>query len=239
LTDPANTDPASPPAGENQPPAPPAPTPSTPPPADGTISGQPPKTFSEEQLNRIVGTRAKEAEKAGKQAAAQEFADQLGVPVEKALEIIKASQEAEEAQKTELDKLREANESLKKDSESKLSKAQEDHHSDRVKLRLLKAGVSLPEDPAQADEKLDRIAALVRVPAGGSAEDIDTDITDNLKVQFPEFFSVPDVKPSGNVPSNPQGTPRQPSIGTKSPEELGREIAARANVKRGVVAQTN
>ena len=49
------------------------------------------KTFSEEQLDRIIGKRAKEAEKSAKQATEAVIAEQLGVSIEEAKKIIEAS----------------------------------------------------------------------------------------------------------------------------------------------------
>jgi hypothetical protein len=192
----------------------------TQPPARVTDSGNEPKspdakTFTEEQLDRIVGKRAKEAETKAKQAAETAIAEQLGVTVQEAKKIIEASKQAEEAQKSEIDKLREQNESIKKDSETKVGEVEREHHIDRVKLNLIRAGVALPEDTAEnpdaSDKALDRVVGLVSVPVGASVEEIKDNIAE-LKTEFASLFTQlekkEDLQP-GNPGSHPSGAPRK------------------------------
>jgi len=174
------------------------------------------KIFTEEQLDRIIGKRAKEAEKTAKQATEAAIAQQLGVSIEEAKKIIEASREADEAKKSEIDKLKEQNESIKKYGDTKISEVQREHHIDRVKLNLIRAGVALPEDTAEtpdaSDKALDRVVGLVSVPIGASVEEIKDNIAE-LKIEFASLFAQPEKKEDpqlGNPGSHPSGGPRKP-----------------------------
>jgi DNA-binding transcriptional MerR regulator len=100
------------------------------------------------------GQRGRET---AKQTTESAIAEQLGVSIEEAKKIIDASREADEAKKSEIDKLKKQNESIKKDSEAKISEVQREHHIDRVKLNLIRAGVALPEDTAETPVHLTKL----------------------------------------------------------------------------------
>jgi hypothetical protein len=209
------------------PPAPPAP--------DTKPEG---KTFTDEQLDRIIGKRAKEAEKNAKQATEAAIAEQLGVSIEEAKKIIDASREADEAKKSEIDKLKKQNESIKKASETKVSEVQRDHHIDRVKLQLIRAGVALPEDTAEnpdsSNKALDRVVGLVSVPVGASVDEIKDNIAE-LKTEFASLFAQPEKKEEenkGNPGSHPSGAPRKPVLNNESFADLGARLAKENNSKR-------
>jgi hypothetical protein len=212
-----------------------------PPKPDPATGGDPKpeaKSFTEEQLDRIVGKRAKEAERSGKQAAEAAIAEQLGLSVEEAKKIIDASREADEAKKSEIDKLREQNESIKKDSETRVGEVQREHHIDRVKLNLIRAGVALPEDTAESpdasDKALDRVVGLVSVPVGASVEEIKDNIAE-LKTEFASLFTEPEKKEDqqpGNPGSHPSGAPRKPVLNNESFSDLGARLAKENNAKR-------
>jgi hypothetical protein len=209
----------------------------------GTSTGSEPKTtegktFTDEQLDRIIGKRAKEAEKTAKQATETAIAEQLGVSIEEAKKIIDASREADEAKKSEIDKLKEQNESIKKDGETKVSEVQREHHIDRVKLNLIRAGVALPEDttenPDASDKALDRVVGLVSVPIGASVEEIKDNIAE-LKIEFASLFAQPEKKEDpqpGNPGSHPSGAPRKPVLNNESFSDLGARLAKENNAKR-------
>jgi hypothetical protein len=211
----------------------------TQPPSPVTGSGNDPKaseakTFTEEQLDRIVGKRAREAETKAKQAAEIAIADQLGVTVEEAKKIIEASKQAEEAQKSEIDKLREQNESIKKESDSKFADAQREHHIDRAKLCLTRSGIALPEDEEAAEKALNRVVGLVSVPVGASVDEIKENITE-LKSEFESLFTQPEKKEEpqpGNVGSHPSGAPRKPVLNNESCSDLSARLAKENNAKR-------
>lgn len=212
---------------------PPAPT--RPPAPDPKPDG---KTFTDEQLDRIIGKRVKEAEKTAKQATETAIAEQLGVSIEEAKKIIEASREADEAKKSEIDKLKEQNESIKKDGETKVSEVQREHHIDRVKLNLIRAGVALPEDTAESpdasDKALDRVVGLVSVSVGASVEEIKDNIAE-LKTEFASLFTQPEKKEEsqpGNVGSHPSGAPRKPVLNNESFADLGARLAKENNSKR-------
>lgn len=209
----------------------PAPTPEpTPTPAPDPAPAA--KTFTQEQVDRIVGTRAADAKK----EALQKLSEETGLTVDELKALAKADKERQEAEKTELDKLKEANETQKRELEGKFSQAQLEAHTERVKNQLLRAKVPLPEDEAKADEALDSLVKLVSAEPGASVEDIRASIS-SLKEQFPTLFTAPETKPSGNPPSNPSGNPRKPLLGA-SPADIGSSRAAQLNARRGVTPKT-
>lgn len=187
---------------------------------------------SQEEFDKLVTSRVARAEKNALQAAQQKFADQLGVSLEKAAEIIKQANEAEEARKTTETRLQEALDTLKSESELNVGKAQQEAHDARVKLALIKAG--LPKETVDNDEALSRVARLVSVPTGANLEDITADIAVMRETTFPQLFEQPKAPSTGNVPSNPSGRPSTPSLGTKQPLDVGQELAQAANAMRGV-----
>lgn len=207
----------------------PAPTDPATPPADA------PKTFTQEQVNRF-NIKAK---KDGEAAAIAAVAEQLGMPIEDAKAVIEAHKAKQDEEKTEIERLREQNEALQKDSEAKTTQLQRDHHTDRVKYRLSRANLALPEDAAEAEKAIDRVVGLVSVEVGASAEDIDANI-DELKGQFPSLFVAQQQpeEPKGNPPSAPSGVPRKPQPSGSSSLDRAKDRAAKDNAKRGVTQPT-
>lgn len=221
------------PEGEKPDPTPPQePEPITPTPEDPKPEA---KTFTQEQVDHFNKEARKRAEKEAKQRFEQEFATKHGISLEEAESVLKQAKDAEDAKKSELERIREEKDRLEKQSADDLAAAQLGHHQDRVKLRLLKAGLPLPEDEKAAEEALESLVGLVRVDVGADIEDIDFKIK-GLKEQFPKLFERESTSTTstGNPPSNPSGTPRKVSLG-KASENFGKEMAAQANAKRGVV----
>jgi DNA-binding transcriptional MerR regulator len=215
------------PEGGNEPPALPTPPPVVEPkkPDEG-----PRFTHTQDDVNSIVSRRVNEVAEKTK----QDIAKSLGVSLEEAAEVIKQANQAKEAEKTELEKERDARAKEQSEAQEQITQAQQADHDKAVKLQLLLVGVPLPEDKVQRAAALDRLAGFVKVPVGASVEDIDGDI-EALKTEFPQIFKAPEpAKPSPNPSSNPSGAPRKPSLGTRSPSDIAKEIAAQSNAKRGV-----
>lgn len=187
-----------------------------------------PKTFTQEQLDRIVGKGKAEAEK----AALLKLQEDTGLPVEKLKELAKTTLERQAAEKTELDKLKEANAALTQDSLAKVSEAQKELHTERVKAQLLKAKVPLPEEDDKVDAALDRLVSLVQAQPGSSVEDIREDIK-SLKEQFPQLFAASEASKQGLPSSLPSGKPQQQSAG-KSGLEYGMQLATTQAEARGI-----
>lgn len=194
-----------------------------------------PKTFTQDEVNRFNTKSKREGEK----AAMENIAKRLNMSVEDAEKQLQAFHAKQDDEKTEMEKLREQNETFQKESAAKATQLQKEHHTDKVKYRLSRANLSLPEDGTEAEKALDRFVGLVSVEVGASAEDIDSNI-DELKEQFPLLFQVPEKpeEPKGNPSSTLSGVPRKPSLSGKSPAERARDRAAEANAKRGVTTPT-
>jgi hypothetical protein len=190
------------------------------------------RTFTQEQLNRINKDSNAKAAAAAKQQALQEIADTLGMSLEDAKTVLQERQAEEDAKKSELDRIREELESTKTTSGTTITELQQTNHKLNVKLQLSQAGLNLPEDKKEAAEALERVVGLVTAPVGAAADDIAENIG-ALRQQFPALFSDGTLKPTPNPPSNPSGAPRQLSLGANA-SDIGAELAAQANAKRGV-----
>jgi len=180
----------------------------------GGSGGDTPKTFSQEDVNRIA-TREKEQ---GKQAASRELAEQLGVSVEEAKQIIQRAKEADDAQKTEAQRAREAADREKEEAALEKRAATTERHEAAVERRLVMAGVT-------DEKKLARVMRMVTVEPGASSDEIQTDV-DQLKTDFPELFTVQQGGGGGRrVPdSDPKGGP-PPRKGAEDAYSKGAERA--------------
>jgi hypothetical protein len=185
------------------------------------------KSFTDDQLKSMMSREKKE----GRQAAEKAIAEELGKPIAEVKALLKAAEEREEAEKTELQKAIDENERIKRESSETASAAARDAHDTRVRLELVRAGVPLPEDPAEADQALDRLARLVTAEVGASVDDIRENIG-GAKKQFPQLFEASSTQ-GGTPGSLPSGTPtRKPALG-ESASDKAKRLAEESNRQRG------
>lgn len=175
-------------------PTPPADPPGTPDPADAG------RTFTQADLDRIAAREKTQ----GRKAAEQAFAEQLGVSVTEAADIIKAHQQRAEADKTEMQRAAEARQAAEQDAATARQEAAQVRHAAAVERALLTAGVALPDDGA--DEALAGVARLVAADPGADAATI-TAAVSTLKIRFPGLFTRPASTgaPNGDPGPGPRG----------------------------------
>ena len=188
------------------------------------------KSFSQEELDKILGRRVAETASATEKALLQKLQEDTGMTLDEIKENAKAAKDRQEAEKTELQKALEENERIKRENAEKDRKAAEDHHTDRVKLRLLKAG--LPQETVDNDEALDDVVRLIKAQVGASAEDIDADI-EALKGRFPVLFEAPAGTSGGTPDSRTSGKPPGSTNG-KTAYESGADRAEQWAKSRGI-----
>lgn len=161
--------------------------------------------ISQDEVKRIAAREKAE----GKRAAEKALADQLGVPVSEAAEIIKAHREREAAEKSEVDRVKGEATSEKAKREAAERDLAETRHALNVERALLKAGVPV--------NRVERAVRLVDAEVGATPEELEASIT-ALKADVPEFFPATEGAGDdgaegggkGGAPnSDPAGTPRK------------------------------
>lgn len=188
-------------------------------------------TLTDEELQKKM--RREKVE--GERAALKRLSEELGMSIEDAKKVIQSDKERRDAEKTELERLQEQLDAVRRDREAETSRLQQEHHIDRVKFRLARAGLALPGDKDDAEDALNRVVGLVVAPQGAAVEDIDSDI-ERVRTQFPQLFQrTEEPKPTGNVPSNPSGTPRKAVLNVDDAMDIGSRIAQQYNARHGVV----
>lgn len=203
------TPPAAPPA---TPPAPPAPTP------PGGDGGGDEKTFTQADLDRHAGRVRSEATK----AAERKLAEDLGVPIDQAKKLIADAKAAEDAAKTDAERLRDGAAAAKTQAEQDRAAAAAEKFAAKLERRLASAGVGAGiEDEAQAAAVMARALRVVNLAADASDDDITAEI-DQLKADIPGLFGTqvpapacgqPATVPSGVTPGKPPAGGQQPATG--------------------------
>lgn len=177
-----------------------------------------PKTFTQEEVDRMVGRARGEA----KRSAASELAEQLGCTVEEAKAKIAAATAADDALKTETQRALDAATAAQAEAERARTAAAAERVAAKVERKLLKAGVD--------DKALGRAVGLVNVAPDADDDTIDTEI-EALKVDVPALFTptASDTKPpAGATPPRP---PARPGGDTKTAAERARERFERTHPK--------
>lgn len=192
------------------PPPPASPPPATPPPAD------PPKTFSQDDVNRLMGERAAQA----KTAAVKEIAEKLGVPVDDAKSIIEKHIKAEKDAMSEAEKAAAAAKTDREAAAMELTAARHERTSARVTNALSTAGI--------LDEKTRiEIAVLVAAKLDPSQEATQEQVTaavDAVKEAVPVLFGKATLPPSGE-PGKTATPPPPGGAAQQTAAERGRERA--------------
>jgi DNA-binding transcriptional MerR regulator len=169
---------------------------------------KPAKTFTQAEVNKFAAREKAE----GKRAAEKALAEQLGVPLDKAKEIIAAAQKAEDEKKSEAEKERDKAVEERKAAEAEKREAAAEKHEARIERALAAEGF------AGDDKKLGRVRKMITVEVGATYEDVLADVKD-AKTEFPEIFAGKaddgdKDKADRKLPgSDPKGKPAKPNGG--------------------------
>lgn len=162
-------------------------------------------TFTQADLNRI-GKKEKEA---GKRAAAEEFATQLGVPLEEAKKILADHKAAEDAKKSEADRLKDAAEADKREAEKNKSTTASEIRGARIERALAAAKFPKIDDDAATA----KVVRMIDVPLDASLDDVKEAVAELAK-EFPALFAEVKDDGKGKPPrlpgSAPSGKPPAP-----------------------------
>jgi hypothetical protein len=183
-----------------------------PPNPDPAQKPDPDKTFTQAEVSAIAAREKSQ----GKAAAAAELAEHLGVPLDKAKDLIQQALDAENAKKTDADKARDAAEAAKAAADADRAAAATERQAAAIERALVRAGV--------VDEKFDRAVRNIDVPADADADAIKTAV-DALKGEEPTWFGVTTTQ-KRTPHSVPPGTPPRAN-GSKEIGEAGRAEALR------------
>lgn len=177
-----------------------------------------PRTFTQDELNAVAARERTSAAAAAKTARDAELAEQFGVPVDQVAGLIKAAQDAENANLDEAQKAKKAADDARTAADGEKAAAALDRHSARIERKLIRAGI--PE------EKLDYATRLVTVDQAADDDALKAAI-DKLKEDLPELFGA-----AKEAPPRPYGVPdpgRGPANRTPpgTPGERDPRVAAR------------
>lgn len=193
---------------------------------------QPQPQFTQEQVTAIA-TRQKEE---GREAALKEVAQQLNMSVEEAKTLIEAEKQRQDAAKTELERIQEENETLKRSNSEKDVVTAKSLRDEQVRAELIRSGLPLPEDLTEADKVLDQVTNLVTAQPGATRDEIRESVKQLKEVTFPQLYATstaPPPKLPGTPDGRPSGEPQKPPVG-KTALERGAEIAKEQMAKRGI-----
>lgn len=167
------------------------------------------RTFTQDEVSNIAAREKAQ----GRQAAENQLAEDLGVPIEEAREIIEQHRQREEAEKTEAQKAREAADREKAEAEQAKAEAARERHDAKVERALLKAGVN--------PDILERATPSLNLEVGADDAAIKAEI-DALKKDVPSFFGTGNGKPPSSTPG---GTPPSGGQPNKDAFDKGAERA--------------
>jgi colicin import membrane protein len=200
--------------------------------ADGDPDNPPPpQTFTQADVDRMVGQARKEA----RTSAANELAEQLGCSVEDAKAKIAAAIAADDAQKTEAQRALEAAQAEKAEAAAEKAAAAQERFDLRVERKLIAAGVGQAiaddADGTKAAAAIARARRLLDVSADATDADIAAEI-EAVKADVPSLFSAPTEAPA---PGRPAPTPPPKPNGTqpagKTLAERGKETLLKAGIR--------
>jgi len=177
----------------------------------------PPKTFSQDDVNRLMGERAAQA----KTAAVKEIAEQLGVPVDDAKSIIEKHIKAEKAAMSEAEKAAADAKTDREAAAMELTAARLERTSARVTNALSTAGVT--------DEKTrTEIAVLVAAKLDMSQEATSEQVTaavNAVKEAVPMLFTASTILPPSGEPGKTATPPPPGGAAQQTAAERGRSRA--------------
>ncbi|WP_169165111.1 hypothetical protein [Cellulomonas taurus] len=166
----------------------------------------PPATFTQQQLNDIAASEKAQ----GRNAALREVSEKLGMTVEDAAQVLAAAKAADDANKSDAQRDREAAAKEKAEAEAEKAAAAADRHAARVERLLGTAGAANVAVAARA----------IDVAVGADDATV-TAAIEKLKTDAPGLFGAAPTAPHTD-PSKPPAAP--PAKGTAA--ERAAAIAA-------------
>jgi hypothetical protein len=164
------------------------------------------KTFTQAELNKIATKEKAEGKAAGERAVAES----LGVSIEEAKKIIKASKDAEDAKKSDADKDRETAAAERAEAEKAKGEAAKEIHEARIERAFA------AEKFGGDDEAMKRVRRMVSVETGATYDDVLADVQ-AVKKDFPALFEAKADDGKSGKPKAPvgsvKGTPKKPATG--------------------------
>ena len=187
---------------------------------------QPEKTFTQADLDRIVQREKASASR----SAASQLAESLGMSVDEAKKLIAEHAAAKDAAKTEAERNAEALTAARTEADRARAEAAAARHAVAIERELVRAGLALPDDPAEREEALSQAAALVRADPGADATAL-ADAVKATKKRWPGLFATAGkVGGSGDPGPGPRGGAKG---GGASGLDAGRAAALKAAERRG------
>lgn len=187
----------------------------------GDGGGAPAKTFTQADLDRAAGARAAEA----KRKAEKDIADALGVSVEEAKQIIADRRTADDQDKSDAQKAKDAADRAKAEADTAKADAQRERMSARIERALMREKVR--------DDRLDSSIKLLEVAPDATDEEVTAAVV-AFKESTPEFFGEadPDNGGKGGGGNLPPGDPKGKPVPKKSEDAYARGLE-RAKAKAG------
>lgn len=177
------------------------------------------KTLTQAELNRMDAVARARGKRQAEKDITEQYAEQFGMSLSEAAEIVKAHREKQDAEKSEAQKAKEAAEAEKAAAAQEKAEASRERHDVKVERELIKAGL----DP----QKVERIAKMVTVEVGAEPEAI-TEAVGEVKTDFPALFSASEG--DGKVKPVDTGAGQKPKKLTPTTAmERGKERAAKYN----------
>jgi hypothetical protein len=161
------------------------------PPAD------PPKTYTQAEVDRLTSREKDQGERAGKAQGMRDALTALGVDPDKVkVEDLKSTLEkalaADDAQKTEAQREKDAAVVEKTAAEREKTEAAREKHETRVERLLLRAGLAVDEDDDnKRDKQIARAMKLVDLEVGADSDKIRAAV-DELREEMPSLFGITD-----------------------------------------------
>lgn len=202
--------------------------------AEGDENEPEPKTFTQDEVDRIAGQARAEA----RRTAANDLAAQLGCTVEEAKAAIDAKVAADAANQTEAERLAAEAAADRLTAARERDEAARERLAIKVERKLVAAGVGQgitdDADGKKAAAALARAARLVSVEPDATDDDIAAEI-DAIKADVPALFT-PTTEETPSRPGQP--APKKPVTpgstaggGAKTMAELGQETLRKAGIR--------
>lgn len=176
--------------------------------------------LTQKQVNDMIAAERKTATDKGKQTAAEQMANDLGMTVDEAKKLIAEHKAASDKNLTEAQKARKDADAEKTAAASEKAAAQAEVFATRAERALVRAKIALPSDEDDKDGTkteavLSRVARMLDVELTAKPEEI-TEAVKQLKTTFPALFEgegEPNEDPPRRLPgTDPKAPPR-----TKAP----------------------
>jgi DNA-binding transcriptional MerR regulator len=154
--------------------------------SEGTGSGQGERVFTQAELDEIVSKRVRSATRTATEAKAKEIADLLGVPLEQAKELVEKHKQADEATKTEAERLRDEAARDRAEAQALMSEALKSKQEADLSRSLLSGATPV------RTERLELATRLALQLVDDDAEDPLGAAIEAVREASPEWFQIPD-----------------------------------------------